>query len=169
MLFFLLLLALAWLQWRGVRRIRLPGVSRVIDWVDAGPVLRVLALVVEHRRPMNRGMALLARYHPKRSVRARLAAALRQMDDGMAWQEALRRQRLIGAADATMLAAAQRNGNVDWALGELADSLERRANHRLQAVAQVVLPAMVLPVAALVALLAVAYFLPIVELIKALS
>ena len=55
------------------------------------------------------------------------------------------------------------------ALDELAESLERRANYRLQSLAQIVLPLALLPTGLLVGALAVAYFAPLTTLIWNLS
>jgi type II secretory pathway component PulF len=76
---------------------------------------------------------------------------------------------LIGAADAAVLAAAQRSGNLSWALAEMADSFQRKATYRLQALAQVVLPLMMVPVGIFMCLLMVAYFAPLTKLILDLS
>jgi type II secretory pathway component PulF len=51
----------------------------------------------------------------------------------------------------------------------MADSFERKASWRLKALVQVGAPLAILPLALAVALVAWAYFLPISELIKALS
>ena len=71
--------------------------------------------------------------------------------------------------DAAVLASAQRVGNLDWALRELAESSDRRLGYRLQFWLQLIFPLIVLAVGALVFLLAVAYFLPLVTLITKLA
>ncbi len=169
MLAFILLFVLAWLQWRGARHIRLPVLTRIINWVDMGPILRVLGLAAGSSRPFSRVLNALARFHPKRSVRARIRAVVRDVDNGEDWQRSFVRHRLLGATDAAVLSAAQRNGNLAWALAEMAESFERRANYRLQALAQVVLPLSLLPVAILTAVLVIGYFAPLVSLIENLS
>jgi type II secretory pathway component PulF len=173
--FFLLMVAmivltvLAWLQWRGTLQPRLPGLKRTINWVDMGAVLRVLALAARSNRPLPNVLHAISRFHPKRSIRNRMRWVVRDTNNGRPWQESLQRQRLLGATDAALLAAAQRSGNLSWALGEMAESFERRATHRLQALAQIVLPVMLLPVGICVLLLAVAYFSPLTLLIENLS
>ncbi len=159
----------AWLQWRGTPLVRVPGLTRIVNWVDMGPALRVLALAAERNRPITRSLVTLSRSHPKTSVCVRLYKAVGDVNDGQPWHASLRRRRLISSADAAVLAAAERNGNLTWALREMADSFERRANFRLQALAQVVLPLILLPSGLLIGTIAIAYFLPIVELVKSLS
>jgi type II secretory pathway component PulF len=164
-----MLAVVIWLQCIGVLTPRLPGLKRIINWIDAGPLLRVLALAAETGRPLSTMLVVVGRLHPKRSLRRRVRAAVREMDDGRPWQESLQRGRLIGLADAALLAAAQRNGNLPWALGEMAESFERRANYRLQALTQVALPLLMLPMGLIVAAFMVAYFAPLTALIWSLS
>jgi type IV pilus assembly protein PilC len=163
------LYVVVWLQWRGVPFLRVPWLTRIITWVEMGPVLRVLALAASWRHPLSRSLVTLGRFHPKRAVRERLWAAVRDIDEGQPWHVSLRQMRLISAADEAVLAAAERSNNLVWALEEMAASFERRANYRLQALAQIVLPLILLPVGLMVATLVVALFLPIVVLIESLT
>ena len=172
---FLLIVALfllsiwAWCEWRGWISPTLPGLKRIIKWVEMGVVLRVLALAAQRNCPLPRMLDAIADSHPKRWMRRRLKAVVMDIEDGCAWQKSLRIEHLIGQTDAAVLAAAQRSGNLSWALREMADSFQRRANYRLQAFGQVVLPLLMLPIGILVCVLAVAYFAPLTSLIEELS
>jgi len=159
----------AWCEWRGWFSPTLPGLKRIILWVDMGVVLRVLALAARRNCPLPKMLDALADSHPKRWVRRRLRAVAAEVKDGCAWQERLQTERLIGPADAAVLAAAQRCGNLSWALGEMADSYQRKATYRLQALGQVVLPLLMVPVGIYVCALAVAFFAPLTKLILDLS
>ena len=163
------LLVYGWLQWRGTLRPRLPYLRRIIQWVDMGPVLRMLALATRHNRPLNGTLVAVARLHPKRSVRGQVRGVVRDLDNGMPWQDSLRRWDLISAADAAVLAAATRSGNLNWALVEMADSFERKATYRLQALVQVCVPLLLLPLALATAVVAITYFRPMAILIENLA
>ena len=147
----------------------MPGLRRIIRWVDMGVVLRVLALATRRDCPLPRMLDALAASHPKRAMRRRLRAVVLDTKDGCAWQKSLQIEGLIGQADAAVLSAAQRSGNLSWALAGMADSYQRKATYRLQALAQVVLPLLMVPVGALMCLLAAAYFAPLTKLILDLS
>ena len=134
-----------------------------------GVVLRVLALAAQRNCPLPRMLDAIADSHPKRWMRRRLKSVAMDIKDGCAWQKSLQIEHLIGQTDAAVLAAAQRSGNLSWALREMADSFHRRANYRLQAFVQVVLPLLMLPIGVLVCVLAVAYFAPLTSLIEGLS
>jgi len=168
-LFLTLAAIYTWLQWRGTLMPRLPGLRRIINWVDMAPVLRILALESKSQRPISGALESIAALHPKRTVRRRVRRVAQDVDRGVAWQESLRRRGLVRDVDAAVLSAATRSGNVPWALTQMADSFERKASWRLKALVQVGAPLAILPLALAVALIAWAYFLPISELIKVLS
>jgi type II secretory pathway component PulF len=158
-----------WLQWRGTLMPRLPGLRRIINWVDMAPILRILALEAKAQRPLPGTLETVAALHPKRAVRRRMRRVAQEVNRGVAWQESLRQQGLLRGVDAAVLGAATRSGNTPWALTQMADSFERKASWRLKALVQVVAPLAILPLALGVAFVAWAYFLPIGELIKGLS
>ena len=67
------------------------------------------------------------------------------------------------------LQAAQRVGNLPWALHEMADSGRRRFIYRVQAVVQAAFPPVVILFGLIVMFIAVAVFLPLVTLIQRLA
>ncbi len=164
----LLFSVLGYLQWNGWLKPRLPILKRTSNWVEMAVVLRVLALASRLHRPLASMLHVLSNLHPKLSVRDRLRWVVWQINNGVPWQDSLRQQKLLSKADAAMLAAAQRNGNLSWALTEMAESFERRASHRLQALAQVILPLLLLPLGLVIMVLVVAYFAPLPLLIESL-
>lgn len=132
-------------------------------------ILRALALTTEGGRPIEAGVEQLGRDYPSRWVRRRLVAALSDVRQGGDWVESLGRRRLIQGADAAVLTSARRAGNLDWALREMAESNERRIGYRLQLWLQFLFPMLVLGLGALVFVMAVAYFSPLVHLIERLA
>ena len=88
---------------------------------------------------------------------------------GVDWIEALWRHGLIRAADGEVLTAAAKVGNLGWALSELAESAERRLATRFQAVVQTLFPLVVVMLGAVIFMMAIAYFLPLVQLIQRLT
>jgi type II secretory pathway component PulF len=158
-----------WLQWRGTLMPRLPGLRRIIRWVDMAPVLRLLAVAVERERSLVRVLLSIARHHPKHSMRTRVRQVVAEIDNGHGWQESLRRRRLIRPAEEAVLKAAQHTGNLPWALEEMAEAFERRAALRLRAISQMALPLAMIPIGLFIALVGVAYFSPIAKLIQDLS
>lgn len=68
-----------------------------------------------------------------------------------------------------MLASAAEVGNLSWALFELAESADRRLATRFQMVVQTLFPLVVVMLGMAVFILAMAYFVPLVQLITELT
>ena len=151
----------------------LPKDFPVVNWLtrrhDGALVMRTLGLAAEEERPFFNVVATLARLYPKRSVRVALNRASHAIDGGEPWTEALRRTRIIGAADAKVLEAAERAGNLAWALQEMADSSVRRWIFRLRMVVSVVFPLAVVVLGGIVGFLVIGLFIPLIALIQGLS
>jgi len=129
-------------------------------------VLRSLALAVEGNKPVLLGVSTLARHYPTFWMRRRLIGVEADVRQGVDWIQALWRHGLIRPADAEVLQSAAAVGNLGWALSELAETTERRLAIRFQAVVQTLFPLVVVMLGMVVFILAVAYFLPLVQLIQ---
>jgi type II secretory pathway component PulF len=171
--FVLLALALApfitWLQWRGTLQPRLPVLARIVRWLELGPVLRMMSLVTQRGEPLPPALQTIAHLHPARWLRRRFRAALGDLERGLSWQESLRRRRLLSDSDLAVLVAAERNGNLSWALAEMGDSFDRRADFHIKAVSEFALPLLLTSIGLTVALFVLACFVPLVNLIQSLS
>jgi len=88
---------------------------------------------------------------------------------GVDWVQSLRDRGLISAADLAVLHAAQRVGNLAWALREIADGHRRRLAYRWQTRLQILFPAAIVCFGLLVLLFWVSYFLPLIALIQKLT
>jgi protein transport protein HofC len=90
------------------------------------------------------------------------------LTQGKDWCVSLYEQGLLRPADAAVLESARRVGNLSWALRETAENGERRLAYRLQTWVQALFPLFVLLIGALVFVVAVGYFSPLVILIERL-
>jgi type IV pilus assembly protein PilC len=152
-----------WIEWD------LPGVSRFVRRLDTARILDGLALVAGQQRPLSEGVAALAATYPKSNIRRLLSFALHDIASGSDWAESLYQQQLIGRSDLALLQAAQRVNNLPWAMREMADSNRRRFIYRLQAIVQAAFPPVVIVFGLIVMFIAVAMFLPLVELIQRMA
>jgi type II secretory pathway component PulF len=132
-------------------------------------VLRALSLVVEANKPIAQGLSTMADHYPTGWVRRRLVKVERAVRQGADWIDALWRAGIIRAADAEVLASAASVGNLAWALRELAETNERRQAIRIQAVVQTLFPVAVILFGAVVAVMVIAYFVPLIKIIGELS
>jgi type II secretory pathway component PulF len=146
-----------------------PGMSRLVRRLDTARILDGLAIVARQERPMIDGIAALAGSYPKPNIQALMSRALRDVESGGDWAEALCGRGLIRRTDYALLQAAQRVGNLPWAMQEMADSNRRRYIYRLQAIVQAAFPPMVIVCGLIVMFIAVAVFWPLVTLIQVLA
>jgi protein transport protein HofC len=135
---------------------------------DCSAVLRSLALGVESGLPMPDVLDRLA--HSELGNRARWAVSGVRADirAGRSWIASLALRKLIRPVDASVLTSAERVGNLAWALRERADALDRRRLLRLRTFAVILQPVTAVALGALVLLVALTYFLPLVAMIHAM-
>lgn len=144
-----------------LRRPPLPGLDRIFQRLDRSLVLRALALGVEGGLPLTTTVASLVQWHHKNWVRRRLIFAYPEIASGGDWTEALRAVGLISRPEAKLLAAAERAGNLAWALREAADAGDRRFLHRVRVWSQVAFTVMLLAIGVLLLFYALTYLGPI--------
>jgi protein transport protein HofC len=147
----------------------LPLTDRLLLGERSATMLRALAWVAEAGQPLPLGVAALVRYHPAGWFRTRLERALVDLSDGADCWHALRDRGLIRPADAALLEAARRAGNLPWALRTTAESCLRRGRFRLEAWLQVLTLLVLAALGLLVLCLTAAFFVPLVALIQSLS
>jgi len=140
-------------------------------WIryDGALILRSLALCVRLEREIGPTVFMLSRQYPTRNVSRRLLTASQRIDDGMHWCDALRHVGLLRRVDVAVLKAAERAGNLTWALEEMADSALRLCEYRLRVWLNVGFPVVVLVLGAMVAFIVISLFVPLVALIRGLA
>jgi len=148
-----------WVQWD------LPGLRRFARRLDAAQVLDALALSTGRQRPIGEGIAALAETYPKSDIRHRLRQTLDDLRAGGDWCDSLLARGLLTATDRAVLQAAQRAGNLPWAMREMAQSGRRRLGLRVWTILQVAFPLIILTAGLIVMFVVAALFLPLVALI----
>jgi general secretion pathway protein F len=132
-------------------------------------ILDSLALAAETARPMSETMLTLAGVYPQSGIRRKISYAAVDIHQGMDWCDSLYRHGLLKKADRAVLQAAQRVGNLPWAMREMADSNRRRLAYRLNALVQLAYPPVILCVGFCVMFIVVALFYPVITLISRLA
>ncbi len=165
----LFLLGYSLLRLTGAVRWDPPGMGRLKRRLHTAAILETLALVAERRRPMLDGLKTLARTYPRYSLQKRLRAVLRDVNGGGNWLDSLAKRRLIGPSDKAVLAAAQRLGNLPWAMREMADTNRRRLAFLAQNWIQLTFAGVICLYGGVVALVVIGFFLPLIVLIQSLT
>lgn len=163
---FLGILVAVTLVYIGVVPRNLPLLDRIFRRYDGAIVMRSLSLAVQRGMPLSTALALVGTVYPLRSVRRWLLAAAERVAAGASWSHSLRAARLIGRSDAAVLTAAERAGNLAWAMEEVADSLLRREVYRWQWWYSLLSPIVLVLFGFAVAFIVVSLFFPLVTLIQ---
>ena len=132
-------------------------------------ILRWLAIAVRQNRSLTEVVKLLAGYFPHPVIRRRLDQTRQRILRGSHWCDSLQATGLIRKSESGLFKAAERAGNLSWALDEMADSAVRRSTYRLKAWIDFAFPMAVLAMGAIVLFLAIGVLLPVFSLISALA
>jgi type II secretory pathway component PulF len=133
---------------------------------DSAAILRLLAIAVREGRPIAESSRLLAGYFVQSGPRYKLERAAARMGKGGAWWEALRQVGILRTSESRLLAAAERAGNLPWAMEEMAASMIRRLAYQTRAWVTVLIPVLIMIFGFGVLLVAVAVYAPLVQLIQ---
>jgi len=158
----------AWLRSLGVVQWNLPGMGRLLRRWDGAVVLDALSLVTRQGQSLSSGLDALAESYPNRNIRRRLRKTIGDIARGLDWTSSLFSRGLIGRADSAVLQAAQRVGNLPWALEEMADSNRRRLAYRVQVLLQTVFPLVIILYGILTMFVVTALFICLPALIEQL-
>jgi type II secretory pathway component PulF len=166
LLLFGLIFVVGLLSYTGVSLRRLPIFNRFLWRADSAAILRLLAIAVRQGRPIADSSRLLAGYFAQPGPHRRLERAASRMNKGGKWWEALRQAGVLRASESRLLAAAERAGNLPWAMEEMASSMLRRVAYRTRAWVTAVIPVLILIFGFGVLLVAVSLYAPLIKLIQ---
>ncbi len=147
----------------------LPVVRRLWWRVDSSLVMRWLATGVRQGRPILEMLRLLSGYFPQSAMRRGLARAAQRVEEGAHWCDSLLRVRLIRSRESAVFKAAERAGNLQWALDEMADSAVRRWAYKLQVWMSFAFPLVLIVLSCGVLAVLLAVLLPLLSLIQGMS
>jgi type II secretory pathway component PulF len=170
-LFFAIVLVLLYTlaRYTGLLRWDPPIVRRLSLPLDESLILRSLAESVDSGKPMDQTVWTLAKRYPKGYIRRRLKHAGERINEGAHWCDSLRKYQLLSAGDAGLLKAAERVGNLSWAMNQTADRLLRRFTTRLLGTMSIGFPVIVLVFGAMVSVIAIGVIFPLAQLILHLA
>lgn len=131
----------------------------------APDVLRFLHVTTESGRPLMGAFETLAHTSSNRLLAERFEAILQDVHKGNDCWTALHDYSLLTPSEVRLLQSAQRAGNLSWALKAIAKSIERRINYRMMLIREYLEPAFIVGLGALVGIIVIGLFLPLVSVI----
>ncbi|MFO1020893.1 MAG: type II secretion system F family protein [Planctomycetales bacterium] len=129
-------------------------------------ILKNLQVPLQTGKPLSVGIETLTIHHPFSFMRQKMLHVLDDLMDGVSCWESLRRFRLITEAEFGLLETAERGHSLEWMLGELARSQERRANRRWDALGMLLQPCLVALLGFVVCWIALAFFYPLILILQ---
>lgn len=131
-------------------------------------VLDLLSLAVQRQMPLPSALSVLGDKLPAGRLRWRLWLAAVSISDGGAFEHAMQRQGLFTKAQAGVVHAATRVGNLPWALREIGATVGRRETRRLNQALNLVTALCLAAIIGMVAAAAILAFVPLVALIRSM-
>jgi general secretion pathway protein F len=163
---------IAWAEWRSRRGTP----TAVFRWMlfshargQAPVVLRILGVVIQAGRPLVGALSTMARHHASPTVRNHLLFIRNEVERGDEAFALLFETGFLRRSESRILEAAQRAGNLPWAMEELSGSIDRDASYRIALVVEIIRPAFILALAVCVGIFAIGMFMPLIKLLNDLS
>ncbi len=132
-------------------------------------LLRCMGLAVEGGVPFPGTLTSIAAHTRDRYLQSQLGLAASRVGAGEDTWQVLIQSRFITAREGALFDASVKNGNLGWALRQTAVALERQAATRMRFILDCVHPLLLLAMGTVVGTIAVALFLPLVELIQKMT
>lgn len=145
------------------------GMRWLFRWVDSARLLRVLAAGLRRQRTIPESLGVYYRSLRSAFLSRQTQRMEQRIESGQAWIPTLRRESLISAADARILEAAQRAGNLPDMLEDISMTNDRNQLLHSDFVSQLFFFPCILLVSAFVGAFVIAYFLPMVQLIMQMA
>jgi type II secretory pathway component PulF len=145
------------------------GFRRIFRSTDAAKFLLVFAVGIRHRFPIP---AILEMYRwtvPSEYLRGKGAKIQKTVEQGRDWIDAVRQAGFVNVPEASLLQSAERTGNTAAVLDQLAMSKERSQMRKDDLYSKLAFIPLIFLLGAVIGTIVIALFLPVVELIKALS
>lgn len=127
-------------------------------------VLQLLAAAASAGRPLPGALSTLARYHFDPTIRGQLLFARNEVEQGSDVWESLAAASLLAPPEVRLLKTAERIGNRPWILKKIASAKRNRLAAKSERAAELLLPAVLLVLGALVLWQALAIFQPLENL-----
>lgn len=136
---------------------------------DASSIMRHLARMIEKGRTLPDSLLAIANAYHRPTVASSVAEVYVETESGGDCWTSLLKRGFLSRRDLALIEAAQRSGNLSWALREIADVREKRYLFRVDTLVQLFRPVPIIAVGLLVAWVCIAMFLPVIKLVNDLT
>jgi type II secretory pathway component PulF len=142
-----------------------PRFSRSIQELRATELLDKLRIAVHAGRPLPGALSTLARYHYDPAIRRKLLFVRNEVEQGAGVWESMASVRLLNDPERRALATAEKLGNREWILEQLARNKQQKSLRMLERFTEVLRPACLVLLGTIVLLQGLAVMVPLTHLI----
>ena len=153
----------------GWRNVRTGLFQRFYPRYDVAPIMRHLARTIEKGKTLPDGLLAIANLYHRPTVAESVAQVYVETESGGDCWKSLLKRGFLSRRDLTLIEAAQRSGNLPWALREIADVRETNYTFRIDTFVEFFRPVPILAIGLLVGWICIALFMPVVKLVNDLS
>ena len=153
----------------GWRNVRTGLLRRFYTRYDSSPIMRHLARMIENGKTLPDSLLAIANSYHRTTVAESIAEVYVDAESGGDCWKALLKRGFLSRRDLTLIEAAQRVGNLPWALREIADVREKRYVFRVDTLVQLFRPVPIIAIGLFVGWVCIAMFMPVVKLVNDLS
>tara|TARA_R110002072_G_scaffold303099_1_gene493377 strand:+ start:63944 stop:65464 length:1521 start_codon:yes stop_codon:yes gene_type:complete len=153
----------------GWRNVRTRLFRKFYTRYDSSPIMRHLARMIEKGKTLPDSLLAIANSYHRPTVAESIAEVYVDTESGGDCWKALLKQGFLSRRDLALIEAAQRVGNLPWALREIADVREKRFIFRVDTLVQLFRPVPIIAVGLFVGWVCIAMFMPVVKLVNDLS
>jgi len=148
---------------------RPPGLRRMFRNIDAARFLRIFSTGLKNQVPVPDSVQVYQRVVTSAYLKESASRINAKITGGGGWIDAFREAGMITAGESRLLEAAQRAGNLPAVVDQIARSKELKHSASGDLVSKFVFIPSLLLIGTLIGLFVVGMFLPMVELVKAMS
>ena len=153
----------------GWRNVRTGLLRRFYTRYDSSPIMRHLARMIEKGKTLPDSLLAIANSYHRPTVAESIADVYLETESGGDCWKSLLKRGFLTRRDLALIEAAQRVGNLPWALREIADVREKRYIFRVDTLVQLFRPVPIIVVGLFVGWVCIAMFMPVVKLVNDLS
>lgn len=152
-----------------IRRTLLPHLTFTQDLLSSATLLRLFAIQLRKNASLTNSLSILAKYHNRKAVRAKLLIARNENELGMDIWKCLQIAKLLTQPECKAVQQASDSTSQAWILSKLAQQRDHRANLLFDRFVVILTPALTLLWGAIVAWTALVVFLFVCKLVVSLS
>ena len=140
-----------------------PGASRFMFLYDSASIMRILAATIRENRSIQDSIKVMSKRFPGKHLRRRLGRVATETESGAAWYDSLRNQRILSKEEHAIVSAAERVGNLGWALEAVAERKLRRFGIRLRLWFNILFPLTLILFGLAVLVVLLGFYLPLMN------